>query len=100
VTIFKTIYRYKWAVIMRTIHELQVSFALSTGLFCLEHRSLLPKPESELQENGRLPRANITSIDVGGGSAPLQYFMAERGDVINIDINFRSSWFSTDANGI
>ena len=54
----------------------------------------------DLQKKGRLPGANITSIDIGGGSSPLQYFMAERGHVINIDINFMSSWFSTDANGI
>ena len=54
----------------------------------------------DLQKKGRLPGANITSIDIGGGSSPLQYFMAERGHVMNIDINFMSSWFSTDANGI
>jgi len=42
----------------------------------------------------------LKSVDIGGGSAPLQYFMAERGDVVNIDINFMSSWFHTDSEGI
>ena len=40
--------------------------------------------------------AGLKSLDIGGGSAPLQYFMAEHGHVTNIDINFLSSWFYTD----
>ena len=52
-----------------------------------------------LQRSGLLPTASIESVDIGGGSAPLQFFMAERGHVTNIDINFMSSWFPTDAQG-
>ncbi|MGB1592847.1 MAG: hypothetical protein ACPIOQ_08850, partial [Promethearchaeia archaeon] len=52
-----------------------------------------------LQRSGLLPTAGVESVDIGGGSAPLQFFMAERGHVTNIDINFMSSWFPTDAQG-
>lgn len=36
------------------------------------------------------------AVDIGGGSAPLQFFMSKSCDVINIDINFLSSWFPVD----
>ena len=62
---------YKWAVVMRTI--------------------------TLLQRRGTLPVEGLRAVDVGGGSAPLQYFVAEHGHVTNIDINFLSSWFPTDA---
>ena len=35
-------------------------------------------------------RGDVTDMAMG------RYFMAERGDVTNIDINFMSSWFYTD----
>jgi hypothetical protein len=42
-----------------------------------------------------------TAVDLGGGSSPLQFFLSEACEsVANIDINFMSSWFPVDGDGI
>ncbi|EKX50841.1 hypothetical protein GUITHDRAFT_134947 [Guillardia theta CCMP2712] len=70
---------YKWAAILKTVRVLQEEHQTSSSM-------------------GLPP--TFSSIDVGGGSSPLQFFMSQKGSVTNIDINFLSSWFPIDGEGI